>query len=395
MNFKQIVEDRMHNQLRVNKPLTLAVFLAESPWGDIDQNAMSKGLGGRETALVCLAMEWARLGHDVYAFVPREEMAVVDHPSGGKVRWIPNRATVEITEAVQPDVFISWENAEILRALTNYGGITGIEMQVAHLEVYEGGVSEVADFVFVLSEWAKMFLLSQHEDMPAERVIVLPNGAYMTRFKDDVQPPAHLETFTSDFHFIYSSSPDRGLHHLLKMWPQIQDMVMSHFGTECHLHICYGVENFVAHSRWSHREDANRALSIEEGLRQPGIIYHGKIGQEALAALMMSCDLMLYPADTMSPTETGCISIVEALAAGCPVVTTDCDCIGPDYSEVTVQVPLPWNEKGYLEAILDALDPEDYQQRVEVGREFALTRDWPVIAAQWSSFFDTAIKEIA
>jgi glycosyltransferase involved in cell wall biosynthesis len=198
-------------------------------------------------------------------------------------------------------------------------------------------------------------------------------------------PEVFREEWNSDFHFIYSSSPDRGLHHLLKLWPQIQDLVMGHFQTECHLHVCYGVENFVKHSRWSHREDANRALTIESKLDQPGVIYHGKIGQDALAALMLNCDLMLYPADTMSPTETGCISIVEALAAGCPVVTTDCDCIGPDYHEVTVQVPLPWDERRFLEAIIDALDPEDYQQRVEVGREFALTRDWPVIAAQWAT----------
>lgn len=382
-DFKQIVEDRMAHPLVSLQPMTIAVFLAESPWGNIDQDAMNKGLGGRETALVCLCMEWARQGHDVYAFVPRQSISLVDHPSGGVVRWIPNSATIEIVEAVQPDIFISWENVEVLKALENYGGITGIEMQVAHLES-DGPVSEVADYIFVLSEWAKYFLLSQHPDMPAERVIVLANGAYMSRFKDEVPvPEIFRKEWNSDFHFIYSSSPDRGLHHLLKLWPQIQDLVMSHFETECHLHICYGVENFVAHSRWSHREDANRALAIEEGLKHTGVIYHGKIGQDALSALMLNCDLMLYPADTMSPTETGCISIVEALAAGCPVVTTDCDCIGPDYHEVTTQVPLPWNEKDFLEAIIDALDPEDYQARVEAGREFALTRDWPVIAAQW------------
>jgi glycosyltransferase involved in cell wall biosynthesis len=231
--------------------------------------------------------------------------------------------------------------------------------------------------------------------MPEERVLVLPNGAYMSRFKDAIEVPESVsEEWADAYNFIYSSSPDRGLHHVLKLWPHIRDMMMGETGAECYLHVCYGIENFVGNSRWSHREDGNRALTIEELIGQDGIIYHGKIGQDALAALMLNCDLMLYPADTMSPTETGCISIVEALAAGCNVVTTDCDCIGPDYAHVTAQTPLPFDDRKYLALILDALDPEDYEAVAEAGREFALTRDWPVIAEQWVHEFSEIIEGV-
>jgi glycosyltransferase involved in cell wall biosynthesis len=370
--------------------MNIAVFLAESPWGDIDELAIYKGLGGRETALVCLALEWGKLGHHVYAFVPRENFDMIEHEeSGGTVRWIPNKYTIEVTEAVQPDLFISWENVQVLKELANFHGTTAIEMQVAHLDS-DVPVGEVADYVCVLSEWAGDFFKSKHK-IRDEQVVVFPNGVNMARFKDEDGPVVNRAD-AGDYHFIYSSSPDRGLHHLLRMWPRIQDAVMSTYNAESQLHVCYGIENFVEYNRWAHREDALRALDIEELISQQGVRYHGKVGQDVLAGLMLSCDLMLYPADTMSPTETGCISIVEALAASCPVVTTNCDCIPSEFGEVSAAcIWLPFDERvyeQYVEAVVDALHPEDYQACVEAGKEFAADRDWAKIAQQWIDFFE-------
>lgn len=370
---------------------SIGLFLAESPWGAIDEEAMGKGLGGRETALVHLAVEWAKLGYDVYAFVPRDDSGIrrVDN-----LRFIPNGYVVEMTVALDIDLFISWENTEVLAELRDagYQGTTAIEMQVAHLES-EVPVSDVADYVCVLSDWAGRFFLTQHPDCN-DRMLVFPNGVTTDRFKRARAHVGELDSSpeVSDFHFIYSSSPDRGLHHLLRIWPDIQTAIMRHFETGAHLHICYGIESFVGNSMWSHREDGQRAVEIMNLINQDGVVYHGKIGQNDLAQLMVECDLMLYPCDTMSPTETGCISIVEALSAGCPVVTTDCDCIGEDYDEITRQTHLPFDGLTYIDAIIDALDPEDYAALREAGIKFAESeRDWSVIARQWAEYFNGVV----
>lgn len=379
---------------------SVGLFLAESPWGAIDGDAMNKGLGGRETALVKLAQEFAAAGLDVYAFVPRGDEGIRRDDDG--VRWLPNGYVIEMAVALDVDVFISWENTQVLEELrqNGYEGVTAIEMQVAHLESHDPDVkvSTNADYVCVLSKWAADFFVEQHPDCH-DRMLVFPNGIDLRRFEvahNHAVPHPTTEEM-SDFHFIYSSSPDRGLHHLLAMWPAIYDRIMAEYGTSAHLHICYGVENFLQGSQWNHREDGERAREINRLLGQHNVVYHGKIGQDELAALMLDCDLMLYPCDTMSPTETGCISICEALAAGTPVVTTDCDCIGPDYHEVTTQINLPfWQptlEAGYMayiEAIMDALNPEDYGARVEAGTEFVKQRDWSVIADQWLNAFSSA-----
>jgi hypothetical protein len=41
------------------------------------------------------------------------------------------------------------------------------------------------------------------------------------------------------FKMLYASSPDRGLEHLLRMWPQIKEKIP---GAE--LHFCYGWNMF-------------------------------------------------------------------------------------------------------------------------------------------------------
>lgn len=398
--------------------MKIGVFLPESPWGAIDEGAMNKGLGGRETALVQLAVNWARTGHEVYAFVPRDDvrysafagvltanrpphgLRAVQSSEGyqlvGHVTWIPCEQVIDICAVVNPDVFISWENVPVLEALraSGYTGITAIEMQVAHLDTHIP-VSSVADYVCVLSKWAGDFLRTQHSDLTLDQIRVFPNGVDLARFDEARKKQNH--TLDADrLHFIYSSSPDRGLHHLLRMWQGIRHAVHVDYELQAELHVCYGIENFVAGSKWSHREDGQRAVQIERMIDQEGVVYHGKIGQDMLAALMVDCDLMLYPCDTMSPTETGCISIVEALAAGTPVVTTNCDCLGSEFGDVTVQQSLPFrgaqSYKDFAIAAMDALNPEDYEARVEAGLKFAQHRDWKLIAANWIAFFDDMLS---
>lgn len=376
--------------------MKIAVFIAESPWGDLDETTLNRGLGGRETALVQLALNWAEQGNEVYAFVPRDDVRHHVASGGGVVSWIPNEGTIEVCQIVRPDVFVSWENVVVLEMLrqTGYKGLTAIEMQVAHLESHIP-VTSVADYVCVLSEWAGEFLGTQHPDLRSRHIKVFPNGVDLARFERALtMPREELGLDGNRAHFIYSSSPDRGLHHLLRMWPGLRQAVQMNCDADAELHVCYGIENFVAGSKWSHREDGQRAIQIEKMINQDGVTYHGKVGQQNLAELMVGCDLMLYPCDTMSPTETGCISIVEALAAGTPVVTTDCDCIKSEFEDVTIQHPLPFrgaeDYRDYAIKVIDALD-DDYETRAEAGRKFAQWRSWKLIAEDWAKFFEETV----
>jgi glycosyltransferase involved in cell wall biosynthesis len=84
--------------------------------------------------------------------------------------------------------------------------------------------------------------------------------------------------------------------------------------------------------------------------------------------------------------------VVEAGAAGCPAVITDCDCLGSEFSWCAEVTPLPFNENAYIESIGRALDRKD--QLTTLGRQLAQQRDWSVIAQQWLDWFEVRLGEI-
>jgi hypothetical protein len=50
------------------------VLRAGSQWGSVTPNTLNqKGLGGRETAIIKLAEQWALEGHEVHSFVQVDE----------------------------------------------------------------------------------------------------------------------------------------------------------------------------------------------------------------------------------------------------------------------------------------------------------------------------------
>lgn len=338
-------------------------------------------MGGRETALVHLHEEWRKLGHDVISFVPVERSR--DGYVDGNIcrRYLTNFDT---------DVVVSWEDPTVMRdeEVRKRTKLAVIEMQVAHLQVIDEETGQDYDPLWdayaVLSKWAGDFLRFNEEAISPEKVHVFPNGVDLSRYP----APRYGHPGPGPYEFIYSSSPDRGLNHLLDAWPRLREMYPGST-----LHICYGVETWLAHSVWSHSMQAEAALSVMEGLELPGVQYHGRTGQRELAKLQVGSALTLYPCDSMQPTETGCITAVESGAACTPMVLGAVDCLPSEFGDVAEFVDMPFNEDEFLHRVSYLLEaPERYEELQRRGRELAESRSWDKIALQWIKFFEERIN---
>lgn len=361
-------------------------------WGAVEPSLLERGCGGRETALLSLAREWAKLGHEVINFVPRgrdrDTNPIVVQEREGKHSYLPLIDAASVLRSIPFDAVISWEepgifsSPEILKQ--QEGAFRGLEMQVAHLPPGTEDLEKDACSIMCLSEWHEKFV--KHQGAP-QRTIVLPNGIDIQRF------PAYDDVGLRPAKFIYSSSPDRGLARLLTSWPLIRKALKYE---DPELHVCYGAETWLGYALQSHNRDGEDGVIVGSGLGlmpnskiMDGVIYHGKIGQNVLAAMQRDSAAMTYPADTVVHTETGCISAVEACASGAVPVLTDCDCLGEEFGEVAEIVPLPFDAVEYAERVIDIYkDVNRRRELAERGRDFAYSRSWAKIATEWLSKFN-------
>jgi len=111
---------------------------------------------------------------------------------------------------------------------------------------------------------------------------------------------------------IYTSSYDRGLLHLLEMWPDIRKEV-----PDAELHVFYGWQLFEqfykdnpASMKWKEKMD--------NLMKQEGITDHGRVPQPELKKEIEKSGIWAYPTHF---GEINCISAIKAQAYGCePVV---------------------------------------------------------------------------
>ena len=363
--------------------MKIANILIADSWGEITPEALNKGIGGREGAMIYLSREWAKQGHEVTSFVPVE--------SGKRFgvnawhEYVPLNLTKPMLANFDWDVAIAWECPTAFddQRIRDRIKLRITEMQVAHLSQRETRAAEEnCHYVAALSQWHADFLLHSGLEME-DKMVVFPNGVDIERYPREVVQQKFSRAIGKNPKFVYSSSPDRGLWYLLQSWPYIREEF-----PEAELSVCYGVEKWTEHLKWAHGRVGEMALELTKLMKQPGVTDLGKIGQDKLSELQLEADAWLYPLDSMQSTETGCITAVENAAAANPIITTNCDCMEDEFGPVGTIYDLPFDANEYANVVVDVLNDKDFvtYQR-EIARDFAEKRDWSLISSQWLQFF--------
>lgn len=188
----------------------------------------------------------------------------------------------------------------------------------------------------------------------------------------------------------YGSSYDRGLEHLLKMWPEI----ISKY-PDAELHICYGWDLFtsVLHNNPERMEWKDKMVEL---MKQKGIIEHGRVGKQKLQEIRKSCGIWAYPTEF---TEINCITALESQADGLVPVTIAYAALTESVgSGVLVNGDIYDKETKdtYLKELLSMMgNGARWKQESKKAKKFAKDYDWSKIASKWNHLFiqkDESVK---
>lgn len=299
------------------------VFYSRLSGAFTGQTIYQSNLGGTESAIVYLGRELAKLGHRVTVFTPcpKNEEGVYD---GVAYYNVLNREAVKEAARAKPDVLTVlreplpfyipfraklnlwwgpddfspiWQRPAAVKWLYILGFKVLTRWMLKHID----------RFVMV-SRWQADLARSLNR-LPEKYFLVLPNGYNQDNFTQS--PPRQKYRLT------YTSAPERGLDVLLDIFPKIKAAV-----PEAELHVFSG-KNFWQRSQ---AEDAKTYGHLYQKAEQPGVVLRGAVRQVQLAQELQQAALFTYP---MHPApkndfyaETFCIAVLEAQAAGVPVIAT-------------------------------------------------------------------------
>lgn len=265
-------------------------------------NPEEKGIGGSETHHIEMSKRLARRGHEVlsYAPVPWSD----GHREHEGVTWKHS----DKTDWSLPGIWVVARDVAILDKFAGDRKDQEIWF-IAQDSFYTNWTDEriaKCNRIVALCEAEKLAMLSKNPAM-AGKLCVSSNGISTDRI--DKQEKEETQDERNPRRLIYTSSPDRGLLQLLKIFRRAREYV-----SDLELHAYYGFNNIekilesTPVKAWRENKEAIEAL-----LRQPGVHWHGRTPQPELWREWRRSGLWAYPANF---TETSCISCMEAQALG-------------------------------------------------------------------------------
>ena len=349
-------------------------FIDVTSWAFNIQSAYSMPLGGSQSALCYLSEQLTVLGHDVTLLNGCTQVSV----SRGVTCAPLARASAALWKSLDVVVVQNWSKlARDLQAVV--GKQTRLVLWTQHAHD-QPAMRTLADpqfrdahhaFVFV-SDWQRR----QYENafaLPSVPCSVLRN-AIAPAFEQVVNNILPLPRHEGEWRSIhaacldqaqtagdiasakrqppvlaYTSTPFRGLETLIEVFPQIRAAVP---GATLKVFSSMQVYQMAAD------QDRSRYGALYEKCRTtPGVEYIGSAPQPQLAQALREVSVLAYP---NSFAETSCIAVMEAMASGCHVVTSDL-------------AALPETTAGFASLVAMA-DPATYRERFVAATVAALTR---------------------
>jgi len=219
--------------------------------------------------------------------------------------------------------------------------------------------------ILCLCNWHKTFVATGI-NAKKQQIAVTRNAIDTKRFS---RQPKKIP-----YRFIYASSADRGLEHLLRMIEKIH----AEF-PETTLHIFVNLEAVNV--------KGNNKFLQETVDRLPYVTLRARVTQAEIAYEYSISDVWLYPTDF---TETYCITALEAQAAGLLCVCTGVSCLPEIVGKRGIvggeDIRIPEVEEDLLQQLFTVLkDPIEKERLTNSGREWAMKQTFENLANDWKN----------
>jgi glycosyltransferase involved in cell wall biosynthesis len=349
---------------------------------DIDGLYRVKGLTGSETSFFNAVRGLREMNWEVVVYCDCvAERLVASTLSGATVRQLEKTGEIDSSY----DAVLSWNEPHLLEGAP-HGVLRVCAQQLNDFDYCRPGFDRWVDlYVFPSNHHRQYMVRDSHLD--AQKTRVIPNSINLEFYEEKISRERHR--------VVYCSSPDRGLHHLLYWFPRIRRRV-----PEATLRVYYSYQPWYEQTKdWWHNqtrwyEMGFRSRYLNECFRrlgthgENGIYLVGNVSNVDMANELLRSSLLAYPCDTIRYTEGFSVSIMDACAAGCAPLISDCDSIGSIYSGAAEVIPgnPGEHEKEWMDTVERLLTDNDYAQTVASrARLFAQKFSRQSVAQQWDS----------
>jgi Flp pilus assembly protein TadD/glycosyltransferase involved in cell wall biosynthesis len=328
------------------------VFIDSVGWDFDVSSPLTRPMGGSQSALCYLATALSARGHSVTMLTGITSPRVVDG-----VRCLSNRMIPRDLASPDNTVIVVLngpaESAQRLRQFLQRPATVILWTQHAHDQPAVWDLLDAAhvaawDRVVCVSDWQRL-MYERCLQVPQSKLEVLRN-AISPAFERMFQNVEELmDAKSAAPRLAYTSTPFRGLEALLSCFPEICRRHPS-----CRLDVFSSMQVYQTGGNDQYQSLYDQCRATE------GVDYRGSISQTQLAAELRGVHVLSYP-NTFA--ETSCIAVMEALAAGTLVVTSNLGALpgtGGGWAKLVPQLseehPREQFEREFIEAVASALD---------------------------------------
>lgn len=247
------------------------------------------------------------------------------------------------------------------------------------------GWEKFEKLVFV-SNWQKQQYISYY-GIPYSKCIVLQNAI------DPISYTEKDKSVKSKIRLIYHTTPHRGLN----LAYHAVDQLSKKYGSKLQFDVFSSFEIYGWKERNEQFEDLFEAIRSHKNMK-----YHGTVPNDVVRKHLQKAHIFAYP--SIWP-ETSCISLMEAMSAGCLSVHSDLAALPETAANWTYMYNYQEEQGEHLNLFISCLDAAiqsliDEEQRPQMLRRLqgqssyaGLYYNWELRKIQWGQFIES-LKDV-